>query len=329
MAVYTVYADILWLVNFVLDFALLWGAALSGGFVYRRWRLAVSAAMGAFYGVGLIYPALAPLYIMPLPLLFPLLMLAVGFGRMGLCRFARLTLCFYVLSFIMGGAALAVRFMLGAGLAEGISFAWLTPALLAAGLLAVLSVGYMRRTLRQSGLNITVELWLGDKSCRTLCFLDSGNTLREPMSGRAVMPLELSALSEVLPWDFYDALDKGLRRQAAGGEFRPYRLLLKMQGRSLAERLLLVPYSGVEGGGMLGLAFVPDKVCYHLGDGRQITPSVPPVVLPVVTKLRGLDGARGLLNPQAVFAADEMMSGTMSGAMNLEYGCDEGRRIGA
>lgn len=327
MAIYTVYADVLWAINFVLDYALLWGAARCGGFICRRRRLGVAAALGALYGVGLLYPALAPLYIMPLPLLFPLLMLAVGFGRMELGRFGRLVLSFYVLSFVMGGAALAARFLVADGLVSGLSLGWLLPALLVAGVLGVLSVAYMRRTLRQSGLNITVELSLGGKSCKLTCFLDSGNTLREPTSGRAVMPTELAALEGLLPWDLYAALDKGLRKQAVGGDFRPYQLLLKMQSRFPAGRLVLVPYSGVEGGGMLGLGFVPDSVCYRVADGRAIKPRVLPVILPLAGNLHGLGGARALLNPQAVFAADEVSGAPLE--MNVEYGCDEGRRIGA
>lgn len=314
MAVYTVYADVLWLVNFVLDYVLLWAVARFGAFACHRWRLLVAAALGGLYGVGLVFGVLAPLYIMPLPLMFPVAMLLVGFGRMSLRRFGWLVLCFYLLAAVMGGAALAVRFLL-AGSLGAVSAMWLAPALLVAVVLALISVGQWRRAVRQCGLVVPARLKFADRTCEISCFLDSGNTLQEPVSGRPVLLCEVGALVGLLPGDFYMELARGLMRQANGGDFRPYQLLMAMQGRDIAHGLTLVPYAGVEGGGMLGLGLAVDGVSYLLADGREICPAVAPVVLPVATGLRGLNGCRGLINPAAVFADVLGVSDGVSGDM--------------
>lgn len=303
MATYTVWADIVWLVNFVLDGVLLWAAGRFGGFICRRLRLSVAAALGALYGVGLLYPALAVLYIMPLPLLFPLLMLWVAFGRMPLRRFGWLVLCFYLLAAVMGGVALAVRPGLAA-MKFGMGAVWLLPALLAAVAMALMSCRWLRRMIRQSGLQVAAVLDFAGRSCTVRCFQDSGNTLREPVSGRPVLICELGALRHLLPWDLYAMLDKGLVQQAAGQEFRPYQLLQAMQGRDFARALTLVPYRGVEGAGLLGLGIMPDGVSYILPDGRRIAAEICPVLLPVATRLCGIGGCRGLINPMAVLADD-------------------------
>lgn len=327
LATYVVYADVLWLVNFVLDWVLLWAVARFGGVAARGWRLVAAAALGAVYGVGLVLPALAPLYIMPLPLLVPLIMLRVAFGAMPVRRMAWLLLCFYLLAVAMGGAALAVRYLL-VGTVDGLGAGWLLPALLVAALAAVISVSYVRQALRQSGLQVLAQIELGGKRVEVRCFLDSGNSLREPLSGRPVMIVELAALLPLLPGDFYAELSRGLVRQAAGGDFRPYQLLLQMQGTALGRRLTLVPYAGVDGAGMLGLAVQPDGLRYLLGDGRHIYPREAPVLLPVAASLRGVAGCRALINPAAVFA-DACGSGNVcdnSNACGKSSGCDNAER---
>ncbi len=300
--VYTVYADVLWLINLLLDYALLAAVARFGAFACRRLRLCMAAVLGAFYGVGLLYPALALLYVMPVPVAVSVVMLLVGFGRMPLKKFARLVLCFYLLAFVMGGAALAARYLLASAAVQGISFMWLVPALLVALLVALLGVGYMRQVFRQSGLQVAVDVLFDGKTCRFNCFLDSGNRLKEPMSGRPVLLAELSAVKSLLPADLYAELDSGLLRQAAGGEYRPYELLLKMQGRRFAGQLSVIPYAGANGAGCLGLALLPDAICYRLADGRKLCPALLPMILPVGARLKGIADARGLIDPAAVFS---------------------------
>lgn len=305
MLVYTVYADVLWLINFLLDGVLLWATARFAGVAVRGWRLGLAAALGAVYGVGLLFAALAPLYVMPLPLLLPPLMLLVAFGRMRPGRFAWLLLCFFLLAALMAGAALAVRLLL-AGSLVGVSAGWLVPCVLAAAVPALLSVGYVRRCIRQSGLAVLACITLDGRKVQVRCFLDSGNTLREPVGGRPVLIVELPVLLPLLPGDFYAELAHGLLRQAAGDDsFRPYQLLLKIQGLPFGRHLTLLPYAGVEGAGRLGLGLLPDDVCYQLADGRKIHPAALPVLLPVGTGFGGINGCRGLLNPAAVFAADD------------------------
>lgn len=320
---YTVYADILWLVNFAADYVLLAATARFGGFCCRRARLALAAALGAFYGVGLLFPALSVLYIMPLPVAASAFMLLLGFGRMPIKGFGRLLLCFYLLSFAMGGTALAVRFLLGRGLAAPLSVGWLLPALALAGSLSLLGVGWFKRAVRQSGLIVQAEICFNGRRLKTGCFLDSGNKLKEPLSGRPVMLIEIAAAAGLLPGELYDALAEGLRRQAAGGDFRPYELLLAMQARDFGRSLFLLPYIGVSGVGQVGLAFLPDSVCYTLADGRKLCPKEPPLLLPVGGRLRGLSAARALIDPAAVFSEDRDPAPLLQAEQALyEYSCE-------
>ncbi len=314
---YTVWADVLWLVNFMADAVLLWSAGRFGGFVVRLPRILLSASLGAFYGVGVLYPLLAPLYLLPLPILCSLLMLWLAFGRMRLRRFGRLVAYFYLLAVILGGTTLAVRYLLGVWLLDTVRLVWLLPGMLAVMLLALLGVRFLRRSLRQNGRLVQAEISFDGRQVRLPCFLDSGNSLIEPVSGRPVLPVELAAVEKLLPQVLCDELWQAYRQE--GLEFRAYQLLLKMQGLPWGDRLALVPYATVGRTGGLLLGFVPDEFKLILADGQVVRPMGLPVLTPLFAGLSGVCGAKALLNPDVLW---ESLDGIEDCG---EYRAEEGR----
>lgn len=296
--VYTVYADVLWLVNFLLDLAILWATARFGSFLTSWPRLLLAAALGAFYGVGLLFPALAPLYVMPLPVAASVLLLLAAFGRLPWRRFGWLLACFYLLSFCMGGLVLALQALLGWGLGRQASALWLLPALLLAAAAGGVGVAGFRRMLRRFGLMSKVQISFGEQKVSLPCFLDTGNNLREPLGQRPVLLVELAALRQVLP----SALWYGLHRlyRTEGENARPYQVWLACQSFGWSRRLLLLPFHSVgEKQGLL-LGFVPDELTFQLADGRQVQ-SRQEIVLGICPlPLRGLKGCRAIVHPEAL-----------------------------
>lgn len=301
---YVVYADVLWLVNLAMDWLLLAAVARFGGFITRRPRLAAAAVLGAFYGVGLLFPALAVLYVLPLPLVFSLLMLRVAFGRLPWRRFAWLVGCFYLMGFAMCGAVLSLRAL--AGLAWGaVSARWLLAAAAVAGVLAAVGVAAWRQMLQKYGMLAEAEVEFAGRSVRLSCFLDTGNNLREPLSGRPVMLAELTALRDVLPEELYRGLSELYRMY--GEKCRPYRLITELSGYEWGGRLLLLPFCSVgERGGLL-LGFVPDGVRLAVAGENQ--PRQTGLILALYPlPLKGLNGCRAIVHPDAVFGAAEALA---------------------
>ncbi len=314
---YVVYADVLWLVNFLMDWLLLAATARFGGFITRWPRLVAGAVLGGFYGVGLLFPPLAVLYVMPCPVLFSLLMLRVAFGRLPLGRFVMLTGCFYLLGFAMCGAVLGLRALLGLAWG-GMSGRWLLAAVVLAAGLAGCGVAAWRRMLRNYGMLAEAEVTFAGRGVRLSCFLDTGNRLREPLSGRPVMLAELAALRGMLPQPLYQGLTELYR--VHGDKCRPYQLMTELAGHEWAGRMVLLPFCSVgEQGGLL-LGFVPDAVGLCLAGEAHPRPTG--LILALYPRpLRDLKGARAIVHPDAVFGtADgkyegmtEIMADNMTG----------------
>jgi stage II sporulation protein GA (sporulation sigma-E factor processing peptidase) len=298
---------VLWLVNFLLDLVLLAGTARFGAFATTWLRLVLTAAFGGLYGVGLVFPRLAVLYVFPMPIIFSLLMLAAAFGRLSRRRFLRLVGCFYLLSFAMGGVVIGVRALLGQSMLAGVSAFWLVFAMLPAVCLGALGVGAFRRALGRSGLQVRAEIRFGGKRVALPCFLDTGNCLREPVHGRPVLLAELSGVDNILPSELAQGLQEVYEVKKKSGErVRPYQLLLDCRKYDWGERLLLIPYASVCTGSVgadsgLLLGFVPDDVSFCLPNGTRRCPSEQPVLALYPQSLRGLQGCRALVHPDCVF----------------------------
>lgn len=305
LLVYTVYADVLWGINFVLDLAILWATARFGCYLTSWPRLCAAAALGAFYGVGLLFPALAPLYAWPVAVGVSILLLLAAFGFLPWRRFGWLLASFYLISCAMAGLTLALRAMLGWGFGESVASVWLLPALLLAIGLGRLGVGGFRRMLRRFGLASQVSINIGSQKVNLNCFLDTGNKLRDPVKQRPVMLVELTALRRVLPAALWYKLAALYKKE--GENARPYQVWLECQSFDWAGRVLLLPFSSVgESGGLL-LGFVPDRLDFRLADGRSVQCAQDVVLGISPLPLYGLKGCRAIINPEALLVDEAIL----------------------
>lgn len=167
-----VYLDLVILLNFLVDFLLLQGTNCLAGFPAGAGRAVAAAALGGIYGGVCLMPGFRFLGNTLWRLVSLGLMAAIAFGldRSTLRR----CVLFVLLSMALGGVAL--------GLGSG-SFLSLLGA--AAGVAGLCFVGF--RGKADGRRYIPVELACGEKVVRLLALHDTGNTLRDPLTGAPVL----------------------------------------------------------------------------------------------------------------------------------------------
>ena len=204
----TVYVDLYFILNFLFDlFALLVCIRLLG---YRRrvLRLLLACTLGALYAVA--SPGFRPSYAVLLHLLFGILMLLIACGFGSLRRFLRLTLLFFGVCFLLGGAVTA----LGRGIAlyrTARSGTHLTLAvILACGMVgASVCLFWGRITLVRPGQRVAqIRISHGDRSLSFQAYADTANLLRDPLENTPVV-LANAALSRKVYALFSDAPPPG------------------------------------------------------------------------------------------------------------------------
>ena len=238
------YADVLFAVNFSMDFISLWAAGVLGARSRRAWRMSLAAALGGVYGVvGVILGARGPLQYLTAAGV-SLLMCLVAYGHCGgVCALLKQSALIWGCGALLGGLMTALLSLGGAGQPPGgqaRGSVWLGAAAAAfcAACVIVRLIG-ARRGARQ--LSVTVE-YRGNR-VRFDALYDSGNLLQDPISGDPVILLSASLGRKLVGTENTAALLSG------DGQRR--------MGKGLRFRFITLKNSS---GGHLCTAFRPDKV---------------------------------------------------------------------
>lgn len=236
-----VYADAVFALNALLDYLLLSGAARLGGAPVRWRRFLLAAALGGLYAALCAVPQLTALRLVPVRVLALALMLLAAFGanRRTLWQGA----LFVGLSLALCGVLTALALLLGVPfllLGGTACYALDFPSMvLAAG------AAYALTALCFSGLGghsggdlVSVQASLGGRAVRFTALRDTGNTLRDPISGRAVLIADCGVVRALLPPGAAALLTEDALRQ-------PAELLRDLSAACPELRLRLIPYRAV------------------------------------------------------------------------------------
>ena len=278
-----VYVDVLFAVNLMLDYLLLVLTARLGGVYRSRWRLLLAACVGALAAVVLYFPEL-PLWLGLLArtaLCAGVTALAFGVER---GHYLRLCGLFCVCTFALAGGVWALALLGGSAFVRnGVVCIDLPLRLLlatAAAVWALLGIcGGTRLRLSKGTAKLTISL--GNRSMAVRALQDSGNLLNDPVTGKRVALLSVSAASALL-----EPQDRPLLRMLDGRNVTAVCAALVERG---AGAFRLVPYRTASGGGLL-LAFRPDRLTV---DGREETGyllGVTPTELDVSGECRAVIG---------------------------------------
>lgn len=249
-----VYGDVLFAINIVLDFALLWFIRRYGGLHGKTWRLWLAAACGAGYALAAVYPGWWGSA--PVRLLVPLPMVLTAFAPLSPPKVVRAVALMYAGAFLYGGAALAIAYcrqLLAAGPGLATPVAWWVPVsgVIAGG--ALFWYFWQRRQGSVNGPLCAVEITFGGASVALTGLVDTGNQLRDPLGDLPVVIAECGALAALLPGELVAAFAAGLDEDFG-------RVGECLSGTALAPRARLVPFTSIgRQSGML-LGFRPDSV---------------------------------------------------------------------
>lgn len=178
-----IYLDLVVLLNFAVDFLLILGTNRISGFPAGGKRAALGAGLGAVYAAGCVIPSFAFLgnLFWRLAALTAMSVVAFGWGNGALRR----GILFVFLSMALGGIAL--------GLGNGGFWAVILAAL---GVALLCVMGFCGRPGQQK--YVPVVIVKGTHKIHLTALLDTGNTLRDPVSGRAVLVVDAAVGEKLL-----------------------------------------------------------------------------------------------------------------------------------
>ena len=247
----TIYADSLFALNLIADYALLLASGRAAGAVLHRWRIAAAAVAGAAYALVSVVPEWGFLT-------HPLTKITLGVGMCLIAygsekHFWRCCGMFFAVSALFGGAVWGASMLAGYDGygAAYVPVSWRVLAISFAVCYAAVTLFYRRGAAKARRRIVPLSAWLAGRSVSLRALVDTGNSLCDPVSGRQAAVADAAALEPLL----------GARissRDAAGAAEELSRLPW------LAGRVTLIPYSSVGSHGLLA-CIRPDTIA---ADGK-------------------------------------------------------------
>ena len=242
--VYSIYVDLLFILNGFFDFILLYGVAMFTKSDYRIHRLLIAAMVGGIYGMFSLLPATKILYADIVILLFPFVLLAIAFGRISIEKLLKMSAYYYLLSFAMNGISGAGQTIFQKwGLAGDIFNLIFLPLVLMI-IISKITVNYFKKSISKDNCLVSGFAKFENRKTDFKVFLDTGNNLKEPISGLPVMILKYDKIKIILPKELNDEFEAQSEEKAETMDF------FAMVGEKYADtywfnRISILPFSSV------------------------------------------------------------------------------------
>lgn len=250
---HTVYVDELFILNLIINYILLLVTAKICATDTRRRRLLAAAVFGALYAIAAVTPFGAFLVSPVVKIAAGAFMAMCAFG--GQPRIVRLTLVFFAVSAAFGGIVMATSLLRGGGLYGGY-----LPSVSLRLLIVTFAVSYIalsavfRRAGRQpNGAIVALKLRHDGREVTMRALRDTGNALKDPMTGKSVIITGVGDIKMLLP-PHIGHIVGGLRLKGA------VKILEELGHGEKNLRFQLIPYSAVGVAGGMLLAFKPDEI---------------------------------------------------------------------
>ena len=225
-------------------------------------------------------------------LILSIVMIYVSFKPKNMKEFLRQITFFYLTSFVFGGAALGVIYMVNAGkisIQNGILIGNYTlktifMGIILAFIIIVVAFKFIKTKISKNDLFCNITIKINRKSVKTKAMVDTGNLLKEPITNIPVAVVEHKILYNVVPTEILENIENIL-----GGDFSNISENVKKEYMS---KLKVIPFSslGRQNGMLLGLK--ADALEIEESDGTKI---VDRIIIGIYNKKLSKRGDYGAL----------------------------------
>ncbi|PYZ97935.1 sigma-E processing peptidase SpoIIGA [Alteribacter lacisalsi] len=266
----TLYLDVIWLLNFLVDWMLLALTALALKRGVSKKRLAAGAFTASMYLFFLFSPiaqtAATPLF----KIAYSALIVYTAFGFKGFRPFCKAWLMFYFVSFMTGGGLIAAHAFFSTeilivndtfatrlnGFGSPASWLFVVIGFPAVWYFSKRSIGGIETAKIRYDHIMQVQIRASGVDLGLKGFVDSGNQLKDPISGRPVMIIDMTKLKASFPDELVQFTEKGTESVTDFASVEKH-------------AMTLVPYRTVAGSHQFLWCLKPEIVRLNPGSGEQ------------------------------------------------------------
>jgi stage II sporulation protein GA (sporulation sigma-E factor processing peptidase) len=209
------YIDIVFIENLFMNYFLLYLLKRLVRSKAPIWRLFLSAFIGALYVLVILMPSMEIYLNLSMKILVSLLMIVIAFLPYTFREVIKLVLLFYLETFLIGGSIMAIFYLThgdlnninGVILLNRMSQIYLIIGSLLGIIFSKIAFDYIDSYFFDNNFIVDLEIFLDKKHQNIKALIDTGNNLKDPLSGDPVIVVYYKALKDLLPNDLYQNLN--------------------------------------------------------------------------------------------------------------------------
>lgn len=252
------YIEYVFAENFFIDFILLFitGKLIKKMIIYRR--LIIASVIGALYVILTAYIGRDFMTYFIVKFSVSILMIMVAYDTKGIIANVRVILCFYITSLIMVGIITALYYL---------DYDKLTVN----AIVFSIFVGYaalhfffkeIKARIEKNNYMRSVTIGVDNKSKILRAYIDTGNELTDPMTGKPVIVVNIDSIKNILGDDLYNGILCFYKNKSSN-----YESLLSMNDKI---KLRIVKYNTISSIGEKMVCIVPDNIEIKCDDKNSI-----------------------------------------------------------
>ena len=277
----TIYIDVLFLENFILNFIILYATGLISKTKVKFLKLAIGSAIGAIYVIMYYYLRNKIYSNIFIKIILSIVMLYAAFTPKSFKEMIKIIVFFYLISFAFGGAAIATIYVMDfqkITIQNGVIIGDYTVktifyGIIIAFIIVICAFKLVKVKFSKKDLICNIIIKINQKEIKTKALLDTGNLLKEPITNIPVVVVEHTLLNGIIPEEILENIENIL-----GGDLSQISEKTKNEYMS---RLKVIPFTslGKQNGMLLGI-----KADAVIVEEEENTKNVDKVIIGIYNK---------------------------------------------
>lgn len=251
----TIYIDIVLIENLIMNYIILFTTAVVLKIKVNHIRLILASLLGAGYSI-IAYMGIIKVYSsIILKIILSVLIIYIAFNPQNIKKMCKDLLLFYLVSFVFGGAAFALIYIIKPQnilMKNGLFLGTypLKTVMLGAVVAFCIIIGafaIIKNKISKKDMFCEIEILINQKKIKTKAMIDTGNMLKEPITKVPVIVVEHILLYSCMPKEILNNL-----KEIMGGDFK--NIPCDIQEKYIS-KLKLIPFSslGKQNGMLIGI----------------------------------------------------------------------------
>ena len=251
----TIYIDVVLIENLIMNYIILFATAIILKLQVKQIRLITGSLVGAIYTIISYVSGLKIYSNFFLKLILSIIIIYISFNPKSLKKLLKFTLIFYLTSFVFGGAAFALIYVVkpqellknNGLILNSKSLRVIFISAIIAFIVIIIGFKIVKNKISAKDMYCDIEIKINNKKIETKAMIDTGNFLKEPITNTPVIVVEHTLLYECIPKEILNHIEDIL-----GGDFSEIPDSVR---KEYISKLKVIPFSslGKQNGMLLGI----------------------------------------------------------------------------